>query len=203
MISLAIIIGIIGILLFLAILATYSKLLKNNESGFLHLLMCLMYTCWLPLPIVINFKYKASDFLIIGTIFGTTSILFLIINMLLQASHLSYSALKSNNNSDLWNDRDAWILNGLLGGQVEIFAFFLKTLWYICLTYVFFINNNCIFFSIGIIYSFLVVFYFFMLIDKSLVKTTPFLANFKLNTLIINLETVSWFLFIIIFLVIT
>lgn len=200
MISLAIIIGSIGILLFLVILTTYSKLLKNNESGFLHLLMCLMYTCWLPLPIVINFKYRIYDFLVIGTILGTTSILLLIVTMLLQASHLSYSALKSNNNANLWNDRDAWMLNGLLGGQVELFAFLLKTLWYICLTYVFFITKNYIFFTIGIIYSLLVIFYFFMLLDKSLIKEISFMKKLKLNTLIINLETTSWFLIIIILL---
>lgn len=200
MISLAIIIGSIGILLFLVILATYSKLLKNNESGFLHLLMCLMYTCWLPLPIVINFKYKAYDFLVIGTLLGTTSILLLIITMILQASHLSYSALNTNKNVELWNNRDAWMLNGLLGGQVELFAFFLKTLWYICLTYVFFINKNYIFFAIGIIYSMLIIFYFVMLIDKSLIKEISFIKKLKLNTLVINLETVSWFLIIIIWL---
>ncbi|MGY0692022.1 hypothetical protein ACW2QC_04415 [Virgibacillus sp. FSP13] len=49
-----IILGWIGILIFFIIIFTFQKLAKNDELGFLHLLMAFMYSMWLPLPMTVN-----------------------------------------------------------------------------------------------------------------------------------------------------
>ena len=68
--------GIIGIIIFITIVATFQKLLRKNESGFLHLLMCFMFICWLPIPFVIYLKIRTYSFLFVGALFGTLSSLY-------------------------------------------------------------------------------------------------------------------------------
>lgn len=164
------------------------------------MLMSLMYICWLPIPIVINLKMGVGNFLVIGTIFGTLSLVLLSLTMLIQASHLSYSAKKSNYDIELWNSRDEWILNGLLGGQVEIFALLLKGMWYIFLTVSFLNNDQIIFFIFGLLYSSLSVFYLSMLIDISLIKEVKFVKKLRINTFLINIETATWFSIVLVWL---
>jgi len=186
------ILGLIGVLLFIIILGSFQKLLSNNESGFLHLLMSLMFLCWLPIPLVIYMKMKNYDFLLVGTIFGMLSIIIYITTMLLQASHLSYSSKMQNSDLELWENRDKWMMNGLLGGQVELMAGFLKGVWTIFLTICFWLNGQILFFILGIIYSLLVFFYLSMLLDMSINKQIPFLKKMKLNSIMINLDNTSW-----------
>lgn len=196
----ALILGIIGEIIFIIIIMTVKKLLRSNESGFLHLLMCIMYICWLPIPIVVNLKIGINNFLIIGTIFGTLSLILLSLTMLIQSSHLSYSAVKSNCDLELWNSRDEWVLNGLIGGQVELFALFLKSIWYIFFTIYFLINSQFIFFMLGVLFSLLSIFYLSMLIERSVIKKVKYATKLKLNSLIINIETATWFFIILIWL---
>lgn len=187
------IIGLIGILIFILILCSFQKLLANNESGFLHLLMSLMFLCWLPIPLVVYVKMKSYDFLLVGTIFGVLAIILYIVTMLLQAGHLSYSAKMQKRDVQLWENRDDWMLNGLLGGQVELMAGFLKGIWIIFLTICFYLSGQTLFFILGIVYSVLTFFYLSMLFDASVNKQISFLKKLKLNSIIINLDNASWF----------
>jgi hypothetical protein len=194
--------GFLGIVLFVVILISFQKLLANNESGFLHLLMSIMFICWLPIPFVIYTKMGRYDFLLIGTIFGTFAILFYILTMLLQAGHLTYSSKMQDSDIKLWEGRDEWMLNGLLGGQVELMAGMLKGVWSIFLTVSFWLQGHTVLFMLGIIYSTLTFFYLSMLLDMSINKKISFLKKLKLSTMIINLENASWFTILLIWLII-
>ncbi|MET3322714.1 UNVERIFIED_ORG: hypothetical protein ABIC97_005867 [Peribacillus simplex] len=43
-----IILGWIGVLIFLIVVFSFQKMAKNNEYAFMHILMALMYAMWLP-----------------------------------------------------------------------------------------------------------------------------------------------------------
>jgi hypothetical protein len=144
---------------------------------------------------------KEYDFLMIGTIFGVLSLLLFIFTMLLQAGHLSYSAKVQGTDKILWENRDEWMLNGLLGGLVELTAGFLKGIWAIFLTICFKLNEQTIFFMIGIVYCILTLFYLNMLFNSSINKKPKFLKYLKLNTVVMNLENVVWFAVLLIWLV--
>lgn len=201
MISATAVMGIIGIILFVIILGTFKKLLENNEGGFLHLLMSLMFICWLPIPFVVFLKLRSYTFLFVGAMLGTLSLIIFIITMIIQASHLSYSAKLSMKDNEDRNKTDQWIINGLIGSQVELLAGFLKGIWVIFLTVAFWLDGQILFALLGTIYSLFTIGYLFMLLDTSLIKEVKFLKKFKLNTLIINLENASWFLILIVWLI--
>jgi len=193
--------SVIGIILFLIIVLTYNKLLQNNESGFLHLLMALMYASWLPIPITVYRLLGDYKFLIVGTVFGVTSIVILILTMVLQAGHLTYSANRHKEDAVLWDRNDNWMLNGLLGGQVELLANVLRGIWVIFVTICFWLRGDVLLFSFGVIFSSFVCAYVMRIIDLSLVSEIRFLKLVKLNYIIINLETFGWFLLLTVWLV--
>ncbi|WP_066499103.1 hypothetical protein [Abyssisolibacter fermentans] len=196
--------GILGIIIFIIIVTSFKKLLKNNESGFLHLLMSFMFICWMPIPFVIYLELKTYSFLFIGALFGTVSLIIYVITMVLQASHLSYSARTSrtsNENKELWRKNDDWMLNGLLGSQAELLAGFLKGVWSIFLTIAFCLDGQILLSILGIIYSLFTIMYLFKLLDTSLIKETNIFKIIPINTIMINFETSSWFLILLIWLV--
>lgn len=94
------------------------------------------------------------------------------------------------------------MLNGLLGGQAELMAGVLKGIWIIFLTICFWLDGQILFFIFGIIYSVLTLFYLNMLFNESICKQIPFLTKLKLNTIIINLETTSWFAILLLWLIV-
>ncbi|MTI71871.1 MAG: hypothetical protein FH751_16605 [Firmicutes bacterium] len=196
-------IGVLGIIISIIIVSTFQRLLKNNESGFLHLLMCFMFICWLPIPLVTYFELKTYNFLFIGALLGTVSLVLYIITMILQASHLSYSNRLAYENKELWRRNDDWMLNGLLGSQVELLAGLLKAIWIIFLTLTFWLDGQIVISIIGIAYSLFGIIYLLKLLDTSLIREIKILKEFPINPLVINLETTSWFLIILIWLRIT
>lgn len=196
-----IIIGALGLLIFFIIIISYVKLLKRNESGFLHLLMTFMYICFLPIPITIHYLMN-NQTLLIGTVFGVLSILLLIITMIFQASHLSFSARHSKENEKLWKENDLWMMQGLLGSQVELLAYVLKGIWIISLTILFWISHELVFAILGTLYSFTTIVYFFMLIDNSLLKEIALFKKLKFNFIIINLELLIWIIIMLIWIII-
>lgn len=201
MIIACLVFGSIGIVLFITIISLFTKLLKKNESGFLHLLMSLMFVCYLPIPITVNYLMPSYEWLLIGTIFGVLSLMLFIITMIFQASHLSYSARLYHEDEKLWGINDKWMMDGLLGSQIELLAGLLKGIWIVFLTICFWKSRQVAFFILGLIYSFTTIVYFFMLIDTSLVKDIALFKKLKLNFIIINLEVFSWFLILLIWIV--
>ena len=197
----SIIMSIIGISVFLIVLATYKMLLRENESGFLHLLMSFMYACWLPMPIVVYHILRDDEFLVVGTMFGVVSIVILILTMVLQASHLTYSATHHKEDAALWDKNDSWMIQGLLGGQVELLAKVFGGIWVMFVTASFWIRGYVLLGSFGIIFSLFTYIYLMKLIDSALVNKLRFLELVKLNYIVINLETFGWYLLLTVWLV--
>jgi len=91
-----IILGWLGILIFLIIIFMLQRMIKSKEYAFLHFLMAIMYSLWLPLPIILFFMID-SDVLLVGTVFGSVYLIFLVIGMVLQTGHLAF-IIKHNEN---------------------------------------------------------------------------------------------------------
>lgn len=91
-----IILGWIGIVIFLIIVFTFQKLVKNNEFALIHNLMALMYAMWFPLPLTL-YQLLNSELLQVGTIFGLVYLILLVITMTLQTGHITY-IVKHNGN---------------------------------------------------------------------------------------------------------
>ncbi|MGP4065775.1 hypothetical protein ACTWPF_12690 [Oceanobacillus sp. M65] len=82
-----VILGWIGIGVFVTILLTFMKLMKNKEQGLLHVVMGFMYAMWLPLPFALYFEQE-QELLLTGSIFGFVYLLMLVITMGFQAGHI-------------------------------------------------------------------------------------------------------------------
>jgi hypothetical protein len=165
--------------------------------------MAFMYVCWLPIPIVVYQILRDYEFLIVGTIFGIVSLAILILTMVLQASHLTYSAIHYKEDAEFWNKNDNWMLNGLLGGQVELLALVLKGIWVMFITICFWLQGDVLWFSLAAVSSLFSVAYLINLLDLALVRKLRFLKLIKINSIVINLETFAWFAFLTVWLVAT
>jgi len=181
--------GIIGLLIFIKLITSVQRLLKNDEGAYIHLLMALMYVCWLPIPIVSFIKFQKYDFLIIGAIFGTLSLVIGIMVMILQASHLSYSKKEREEDPEFWNRADTWVLNGLIGSQAELLMGALKGLWIIIMTVSFILERDIVLSLFGVVFALLNSVYFLMLYNDAFKRE----SKIKLNMLVINIECVIWY----------
>ncbi|GGH85660.1 heme exporter protein D [Pullulanibacillus pueri] len=193
----AVISSLIAFIIFVVLIFSFKALLKRNESGFMHLLLALMFTCWLPIPLAVQKALGHPEPLLIGTGFGMLSLILLVFTMVLQASHLSYSAKQAmNHNQALWQERDNWMLGGMLAGTTELFADFLKGVWTVFLTVAFFAKGHSVMGVVGIIYSIVGVISVLLLINQTVVKEMPILAKLqsKLGFVYHNLETFVWYM---------
>lgn len=186
--------ALIGLLIFFFIVVNLKKLLQKNESGFIHLLYALMISCYIPMPFATYIKLNQYDFLLVGAIIGTVSLIIMLVTMMFQCGHLSYSGNHENENLELWKNRDAWMLNGILGGVVEIMSGFLRGLWMIFLTIALFLDRQIFVGIVAIVFSMFTFTYLIMSIDMALVNKIPILSKIKLNSIVINLEMVLCFL---------
>ena len=82
--------GWIGIILFLFLAVTFPKLAKNNEFGFIHILMAMMYAMWLPIPIAL-YEILHTASLKVGMIFGLVYLSMMIITISFQTGHIVHS----------------------------------------------------------------------------------------------------------------
>lgn len=185
-------IGIVGSLILVITGIFASNLLKKNESGLVHLLMTFVYICWSPLPIIGYFKFEGMEWLAIGTIFGSLGMVVMVISMIMQTGHLSYSG-KIEEDREIWNRNDSWIMCGLLGSSVELLGLFLKSLWIVFLAVAFFISGQTVMFCVSSIFAITVIMYLFNLIDSSLVRDSRLFKVMPKNMIIINIETLVWF----------
>ena len=89
LITSAVILGWLGVLLYLGLALSFQKLAKLNEYALIHLIMAILYALWLPLPIAL-YMLLPSEPLMTGMIFGLAYLFMLIITMALQAGHIAY-----------------------------------------------------------------------------------------------------------------
>jgi hypothetical protein len=94
--------GWLGILVYLIVLFTANQLQKNGESALLHLLICLAFIFFTPLPLYLIISNQ-SELFVISSVFGFLFLIMIITTMALQVGHLSYS--NNQGKSEKWEDR--------------------------------------------------------------------------------------------------
>lgn len=191
-----VILGWIGILLFFVIAITFNNLLKNNEFGFLHILMAVMYVMWVPIPIAMTHLLN-SEALQVGMIFGIIYLSMLIMTMALQTGHIVHIERESHK-STTQVERSNHMM-ATLSGPFEILANILKCMWAFFLTIAFWQNDNFLMAIIMSLFCLLIVYFLAILVDISLLKRIKFLGRFKPNPYFISVETLCFFLILMIF----
>ncbi|MCM3637016.1 hypothetical protein M3152_04720 [Sporosarcina luteola] len=185
------ILGWIGVLLYLIIIFTFKKMARSNEYAFLHLLMALMYAMWLPLPLALH-QLIESDALLVGTVFGLAYLIMLVISMVLQTGHIAFIS-KCNEDYSITEKHTEYMMatftkpfESLLGIFKSILALFLAISFWKSDEY----TTAIIMFFFG-----LFIFYYLLItLDASLVKRVKLLSKVKPNVVIVNLETVAFFI---------
>src|SRR5690625_829935 len=183
--------GWTGILLFLAIIFTFQRMAKKNEYAFLHLLMAVMYAMWLPLPFVL-YQLLNSDTLLIGTVFGSTYLILLVVTMILQTGHIAF--ITKHNEDGAITDMLGGYMMATLSNPYESLLGVFKCIWAISLGIAFWQNDEMIMASLMLLFGLLVFYYLFIMLDASLIKRVKLFAKVKPNPFIINLKTLFFFI---------
>lgn len=185
------IMGWIGILIFLFIIFTHRKLVKGNEYAFIHLLMALMYAMWLPLPLALN-KLLQSDFLQVGTIFGFAYVMMIVFTMTLQTGHISY-IVKHNDDKSITEKQGQYMM-ATLSNPFELLANILRCVWSLFLGIAFWSSGQVLMASLLLLFSLFVFYFFAIMLDTVLVKRVTFFSKVKPNPILFNLETLLFFI---------
>ncbi|MBP1971505.1 hypothetical protein J2Z83_003656 [Virgibacillus natechei] len=183
--------GWIGVLLFLTIIFTVQKMMKNNEFAFIHILMALMYAMWLPLPLALN-QLLNSEILQVGTIFGFVYLIMLVITMALQTGHITY-LVKHNDDKSITDEQGNYMMATLSNPFESLLGVF-KCIWAIFLGITFWNSGEMVMAGLMFLFSLLLFYYLVILLDKSLVKRIKLFSKVKPNPYIINLETLFFFI---------
>ncbi|KLV27363.1 hypothetical protein ABW02_07605 [Niallia circulans] len=186
-----IIMGWIGIIIFLIIVFTFQKMAKSNEFAFMHILMALMYAMWLPLPLALN-QLLNSESLQVGSIFGLAYLFMLIISMSLQTGHITYM-VKHNDDKSITESQGNYMM-ATLSNPFELVANIFKCIWSVFLCITFWKDEQVIMTSLMFVFSLLLFYYLFIMLDTSLLKRVKVLSKVKANPFIINLETLFFFI---------
>lgn len=186
-----IIMGWIGIIIFLIIVFTFQKMAKSNEFAFMHILMALMYAMWLPLPLALNQLFN-SESLQVGSIFGLAYLFMLIISMSLQTGHITYM-VKHNDDKSITESQGNYMM-ATLSNPFELVANIFKCIWSVFLCITFWKDEQVIMTSLMFLFSLLLFYYLFIMLDTSLLKRVKVLSKIKANPFIINLETLFFFI---------
>lgn len=190
----AIILGWIGVLVFIIIISIYKLMVKNNEFALLHLFMTFMYAMWLPVPIALSKLFK-SEILNIGAIFGFVYILMLVITMAFQIGHIA--SISKHNGDQLITNQQANYMMRTLSNPFEGIANVFKCMWSIFLAITFWNNGELLMASIMGLFSLLLFYYLLIVIDTSLVKQLKYISKLKSNFYFTNLETLLFFIILI------
>ena len=183
-----ILLGWVGILIFLIIIFSLRKLVKNNEYGLIHLLMAIMYAMWLPLPLALYFLLDV-DTLIVGATFGFVYLMMLVMTMALQTGHIIYVSKKSDDSSINPNH-----IMATLSNPFEALANVFKSIWALFLGISFWSIGATTMAVIMFISSSLIIYYLILAFNTSLVKPINVFSKVKSNTVVTNLETLLFFI---------
>jgi len=187
--------GYMGILIFMIIVLFFKKLNDNKEYGFIHLLMAFMYVMWLPIPIAL-YKIINNPLLIIGTIFGFTYLVMMVITMIIQTGHLVYVVKQENR--EIWQ-KQTDLMFATFGGPYEVFANILRGIWAVFLAIYFWENFNVTMAILMTIYGALAVYYLLLVIKISMVEHYNIFNRIKSNSIFFNIETLVFFIILIIY----
>jgi len=196
MVKISMVMGLMAILLYLYLFMSVKKHLKAERGALIHLILSMVYTLWLPLPLALVFKNDLDHLLILGGLFGGLSLVVGALVMIVQASHLSY-ACKHLKEETYYDQVNGWVLNGLIGSQVELYAGVLKFIWILFVT-LYHLSQSAWFLA-AVSAAFLLVnaLYIPSLISDNLKVDW----RLKTNQVIIHLETLLWYGFVLYLLV--
>ncbi len=185
------ILGWIGVIIFLILIFTYQMLVKSNEFAFLHLIMTIMYAMWFPLPLVL-YDLLNSDVLLVGTLFGLAYLFSLVISMALQTGHIAF--ITKNNKDYSITDKLGEYMMSTLSNPLESLLGVFKGIWAIFLGIAFWQNDEMLMASIMLIFASFIIYYLFIMLDTSLVKRVKLFSKIKPNPYFVNLETLLFFI---------
>lgn len=192
-----VVLGWIGVFLFVVIIFTFQHLLTCKEHAFLHMIMAFMYVMWLPLPFVF-YQLLQSDVLFIGSVFGTAYLLLLVVTLLFQAGHIKFLQ-KKDRAGDVPKVLGEYMMV-TLSNPFESFLGILKGLWALFLAISFWQLGDMVMFGLMAIFGLFLFYYLCLTLNASLVKQVAFLEKIKPNRVIVNLETLVFFLILMIYL---
>ncbi|CDO02598.1 hypothetical protein BN988_01071 [Oceanobacillus picturae] len=190
-----VILGWIGIGVFVTILLTFMKLMKNKEQGLLHVVMGFMYAMWLPLPFALYFEQE-QELLLTGSIFGFVYLLMLVITMGFQAGHIVH--IVKQEQSEIWEERATWMLD-TFSSSYENLAGVFKSVWSIFLAISFWLNGETWIAILMSLFSLMIIYYVNNLVNQSTIKRIKFLEKLKPNPFIYNIEALLFFLTLMIY----
>lgn len=186
-----IIMGWIGILIFIIIATTFQKMAKNNEFAFIHILMALMHAMWLPLPLAFD-RLLNVEILQVGTIFGLAYLIMMVMTMTLQTGHIAY-IVKQNDDKAI-TDKYGNYMMATLSNPFEGLAMTFKCVWALFLGLSFFNSGEVLMAGLMFLFSLFFFYYLAIIIDTSLVKRMKPFSKVKPNPWIFNLETMLFFI---------
>lgn len=190
MLTATMILGWIGVLLFLIIIFTFKRMARSNEYAFLHILMALMYAMWLPLPLSLQYLI-GSDKLLVETIFGFAYVFMLVISMALQTGHIAFIS-KYNENHSI-SEKHAEYMMATLTKPFESLLGVFKSVWAIFLAISFLQSGDMLMATIMTLFGLFIFYYLLITLDASLVKRLKLLSKVKPDVVVVNLETLAFF----------
>lgn len=190
----AIILGWIGVFIFIVIISFYKSMTNNNEFALLHLFITFMYVMWLPVPIALS-KLLTSEVLYVGSIFGFTYILMLVITMAFQVGHIA-SIVKHNGDKSITHQQANYMMR-TLSNPYEGIANVFKCIWSIFLAITFWKNGELLMAGIMSFFSLLLFYYLLIVVDASSVRKLKVISKLKPTTYFTNLETLLFFIILI------
>lgn len=194
MLTFTIIMGWLGIIIYLTIIFTFHKMMQHNEFALLHLLMAFMYSLWLPLPLAL-YQQLSWDPLQIGTIFGFSFLIMLIMTMTFQTGHIVY--LTKQNEDQSISHKHGNYLMAMLTDPFEGLIGMLKSVWAIFLSIAFWMNDEFLMAGLMMLFSLLFIYYFSIVLNTTLVKKVKLFSLVKPHPYITNIETLIFFIVLI------
>ncbi|MDW0115359.1 hypothetical protein QTL97_00195 [Sporosarcina thermotolerans] len=191
MITSTMILGWIGVLLFLIIILTFKSMTKKNEYAFLHLLMAIMYAMWFPLPLALNHLIE-SDIVLVGTVFGFAYLFLLVSSMVLQTGHIAF--IEKHDKEHSIPEKHAEYMMATLTKPFESFLGVFKSIWAIFLGISFWQSGELLMAGLMLLFGLFIFYYLFISIDASLMKRVKLFSKVKPNIFIVNLETLAFFI---------
>ncbi|MGF3227257.1 hypothetical protein [Facklamia sp. P12932] len=196
MIYSTIVLGWLGILLFLLILLSFKKMAKNNEYALLHLMQAIMYTMWLPLPFAF-YQLLDSDILLVGSVFGSVYLILLVVGVALQTGHLAFIS-KYNEDKKISDSQTNYMMATLshpYEGLVNVF----KCIWALFLGIFFFQNGETVMAGWMFLFGLFIIYYLIIILEASLIIRLSFFEKVKPNTIFVNIEPFLFFLTLMIY----
>lgn len=178
-----VILGWIGIGVFVTILLTFLKLMKNKEQGLLRLVMGFMYAMWLPLPLAL-FYLLEQELLLTGSIFGFVYLLMLVTTMGFQTGHIVH--IVKQEQSEIWEERATWMLD-TFSSSFEGLANVFKSIWSIFLAISFWLNGETWMAILMSLFSLMIIYYVNNLVNVSTIKRIKLTEKLKPNPFIYNI----------------